>query len=84
MYPMPKQADQNVTTLAADLLADKTGQVLNALQESLTQARQAAQASPGHTGKSKAAQDVSRSLDSAFDVAQRILNSARIAQTQRA
>jgi hypothetical protein len=83
MYPMPKQADQNVTTLAADLLADKTGQVLNALQESLTQARQAAQASSGDIGKSKAAQDVSRRLDSAFDVAQRILVSAGAAKTQR-
>lgn len=84
MYPMPKQPDQNVTTLAADLLADNTGQVLHALQDSLTQARQTAQASSGLPGKGKAVQDVSKRLDAAFDVAQRILDSARAAKTQRA
>lgn len=84
MYSMPKQPDQNVTTLAADLLADTTGQVLHALQDSLTQARQTALASPAQAGKSKAAQDVSKRLDAAFDVAQRILDSARDAKAHRA
>lgn len=84
MYSTPRQPDQNVMTLAAELLADNTGQVLHALQDSLTQARQAAQATPGEPGKANAARDVSRRLDAAFDVAQRILDSARVARTQRA
>ena len=79
MYPMSKQSSEGFTTLAADLLSDKSGEVFLALQDSLSKARQEVGLHTGIEGET----DVANRLAAAFDAAERILVSARDAQLNR-
>lgn len=83
MYSTPGEPDQVPTSLATDILSDDTGQVLKSLEYSLTKARSAMQARAGTAGRGNEAHDLRTRLDSAFEVAWRILESARVARSRR-
>ena len=79
MYRMSRQSSDGFTTLAADLLSDKSGEVFLALQDSLSKARQEVGIDTGVDRET----DVGSRLATAFDAAERILASARDAQLTR-
>ena len=79
MYSMSRQLPGGFTTLAADLLSDKSGEVFLALQDSLSKARREVGLDTG-IGREI---DVAKRLATAFDAAERILASARDAQLKR-
>ena len=83
MYSTPRQPDQVPISLATEILADDTEQLLQSLHESLTEAQKAMQAVEGDSSKAAVNQDVSRRLDSAFEAARRILGAARASRAQR-
>jgi hypothetical protein len=72
-------SNQSLTTHAAQLRADKTGEMFRSLEESLDEAIQRVQTSSG-TERSESA---ARSLDKAFDAAKKILEKARSISVQR-
>ncbi len=73
MYPMSGQSNQGVTTHAAQLRADKTGEMFRSLEESLDEAIQLVLTSSGNGRPESTA----RRLDTAFDAAKKILEKAR-------
>lgn len=79
MYQRSGQSPESFTTPAADLLADKSGEVFLALQESLLKARQSVEILASDESKAS----VVKRLATAFDAAERILASAREAQLRR-
>ena len=79
MYSMPRQLPEGFTTLGADVLSDKSGEVFLALQDSLAKARSEIGVHTGVDGEISLANQ----LVKAFDAAERILASAREVQLKR-
>lgn len=79
MYSMSRQSPEGFTTLAADILSDKSGEVFLALQDSLLKARQEVGTGTGVDRET----EVAKRLATAFDAAERILASARDTQLKR-
>ena len=79
MYSMPRQLPEGFTTLGADVLSDKSGEVFLALQDSLAKARNEISV---YTSVGEKISLVNQ-LAKAFDAAERILASARDVQLKR-
>jgi hypothetical protein len=78
MYNEPRQEKDSFTTLGTDLNNDKTGQVVESFKLNLEKAKATMDALNG-TANGKT---VSLQIAKAFDAAERIIHSARIAQRQ--
>lgn len=79
MYTTPRQLPEGFTTLAADVLSDKSGEVFLALQDSLSKARREVDIYTVADGEI----NLANRLVKAFDAAERILVSARDVQLKR-
>lgn len=79
MYQMLRQLPEGFTTLGADVLSDKSGEVFSALQDSLTKARNEVSVHTGKVGEITLANQLAK----AFDAAERILAIARDVQLKR-